>query len=237
CNDTTNSVFQTHPLTLEALPKENVYRILSNLHLHDRQTVSKCSKTMREAVQQSDLRVERIELRFGEEQTDTVQLAVHFCCNLRLRKTVNENHGEMLENWLIENSKTLFFRRIITDELHIECHAELVEESILQEVTAHFYFRIFVIMLHKRAQPSLMNFLNQSKKKIDSLEANYFAPNFKEIIQLPRMSLLRLDENFPGLIDEEVLEIARIGHEQVEIPANLSHTATISRAIEVVISC
>ncbi|GMT11820.1 hypothetical protein PFISCL1PPCAC_3117 [Pristionchus fissidentatus] len=234
CSNNTNSVFQTHPLTLEALPKENVYRILSNLHFNDRQTVSKCSKSMREVVQRSYLWVERIELRFGEEQLDTVQLAVHFSCDLSLNRTVNQKHAETMENWLSEKSKTLCFRRILADKLHIQCHAGLVEESILHEVTALFDIRICLIKLHKRAQPSLMNFLHQSKRSIDCLETIGFAPNPKEIIQLPRLSNIRLDQSLTGFSDEEVLDIARIGLQQVQIPANLSHTATISRAVEIV---
>ncbi|GMT26660.1 hypothetical protein PFISCL1PPCAC_17957, partial [Pristionchus fissidentatus] len=56
----------SHHLTLEALPKENIYRILSNLGLQDRKRVRECSKTMKEAIQQSDLFIDRIELRFGK---------------------------------------------------------------------------------------------------------------------------------------------------------------------------
>ncbi|GMT26670.1 hypothetical protein PFISCL1PPCAC_17967, partial [Pristionchus fissidentatus] len=99
-----------------------------------------------------------------------VQLAVHFFyCNLTLREKANENHVESFRKWLCDISKQLFCRGIDTDELHVSCHDSLVEESILQDVTALFDFRTFVIKLHNRAQPGLMNFVNLSGKPIDRL--------------------------------------------------------------------
>ncbi|GMT31556.1 hypothetical protein PFISCL1PPCAC_22853, partial [Pristionchus fissidentatus] len=96
---TTSSRAMTHHLTLEALPTESVRRILNNLRLNDRKTVRACSKTLREAVQQSDLPVERIELRFGEEQ---FKLVVYFYCNLVMERTDSQNHLETLQQWMSE---------------------------------------------------------------------------------------------------------------------------------------
>ncbi|GMT31874.1 hypothetical protein PFISCL1PPCAC_23171, partial [Pristionchus fissidentatus] len=55
-------------ITLESLPKENLYQILSTLPMRNRRILRECNKSMKEAVEQSDLIASCVDLEFFRDQ-------------------------------------------------------------------------------------------------------------------------------------------------------------------------
>ncbi|GMT12318.1 hypothetical protein PFISCL1PPCAC_3615 [Pristionchus fissidentatus] len=223
-------------LTLEKLPKENVHKIFSNLGLQDRKTVRKCSQTLKEAVQGSDLYVDGISLEFDEKCSNDLELVV---CPLSggkgLRTTVNSNYSELIKRWLKELSERLFFRRLIAGQLMIQCNAELVQESILGHVAAHFDYQELSLVFNSRNQQSVLHFALQSKKHIDCFKADFYVNlDPLEILALPQMNFLSVLSMNPGFSDEQALTIARKEHTTAQIVANFSHTTTLRSLIQMV---
>ncbi|GMT20012.1 hypothetical protein PFISCL1PPCAC_11309, partial [Pristionchus fissidentatus] len=129
-------------LTLEILPTEHLYYILSHLDFQDRKTVRECSQALKEAVQQSTLNVHEISLKFDEARENELSMTIfRSTCYDSFTTSVIRNHSELIRRWLSELSERLFFRRLKADHLCIECHAERVSESIVKNVTDQFDFR------------------------------------------------------------------------------------------------
>ncbi|GMT17719.1 hypothetical protein PFISCL1PPCAC_9016, partial [Pristionchus fissidentatus] len=221
--------------TLEMLPKENLFKIISFLTLRDRKTLHECSETLKEAVQQSDLYVKYVYLNFEKFQSHDLQIAVGVSPDdIPESINVDRNDSESIRRWLSNLRKRLFFRRLIADRLQIACGSELVEASILEHIAAQFDYRSFQFQFYSRNQQGVLNFALRSKKRIDTFCAYYFSPDPHEIIELPRMSDLQVDHMTPGFSDEQVLAIARKEHITASIRGDLSHATTLLRLIQMV---
>ncbi|GMT26685.1 hypothetical protein PFISCL1PPCAC_17982, partial [Pristionchus fissidentatus] len=224
---------QTPHLTLEALPKENIYRILSLLDLPDRKRVRQCSKIMRDAVQQSDFNVAVIGLEiYGVRGSVMASKS----CNLFKEQTSYDNHIESFRNWLRTLRLSCFFRRLKCDTLDIHTNgiSTEVDESMLEQVTEQFDFAELDFHFYSRIQPNIINFARRSKKPIHSITTSEFSPDPMEIFGLPCSQDLYVHDMEPGFSDEQILELALQERRIFHVPVNLSNPAPLQRLIEIV---
>ncbi|GMT26664.1 hypothetical protein PFISCL1PPCAC_17961, partial [Pristionchus fissidentatus] len=157
-------------MKLETLPSEITHSILSYLDLHDRKIVRQCSKTLEEAVQQSDLTVYRIDLIFDEMYENSLEVSILLSKGDDEEAiSININNHESIKSWLAELSQRWFFRRLSTRLLAIICNDEPVYESIVQNVANQFDFRGFYLEFCSRNQQSVLNFALRTKKEIDTI--------------------------------------------------------------------
>ncbi|GMT26671.1 hypothetical protein PFISCL1PPCAC_17968, partial [Pristionchus fissidentatus] len=215
-------------MTLESLPKENLYQILSKLGLRDRKPVRQCSKRMKDAIEQSDLSVGRIELIFNKTNRN------FFDVKLDLFDGDDNLSTEKIKKWLSELGQSPFFRRLKADELSITCHKENVSEKVAQNVTALIDFESISVRFMGRMQPGVLNFARLSGKKFESLALYYFSLDSKNILALPSMRSLSLyaTTTTKGFSDDELLEIVGVKHKRLLLSANLSELTTLHHLIE-----
>ncbi|GMT26666.1 hypothetical protein PFISCL1PPCAC_17963, partial [Pristionchus fissidentatus] len=226
---------QTPHLTLEALPKENVYRILSLLDLPDRKRIRECCKTLRDAVQQSDLTVTQIILTFSQVDGNFVNVK-NYNDFLGIME-FEGNYAESFPNWLKSEMKQgLFFRRLKCDilDIHTGGISTEVDESMLEQVTEQFHFAELAFLFFSRIQPNIINFARRSKKPIHSIITSEFSPDPIEIFGLPCSQDLSVHDMEPGFSDEQILELAKQERRMLRLPVNLSNPATLQRLIEIV---
>ncbi|GMT12226.1 hypothetical protein PFISCL1PPCAC_3523, partial [Pristionchus fissidentatus] len=105
---------------------------------------------------------------------------------------------------------------------------------MLEQVTERFDFAELSFRFAFRLQPSVINFARRSKTPIHYILTAFFSPDPHEILELPWAQSLCVKDMTPGFSDQQVLELAKQGHPELEIPANLSHPATLQRLIEIV---
>ncbi|GMT26663.1 hypothetical protein PFISCL1PPCAC_17960, partial [Pristionchus fissidentatus] len=151
----------------------------------DRKRVRECSKTMREAVQQSDLSIALVVLRFRfqsfeKEQSLRFEVAGHK--NEFFEETEGNNAGSF-ENWLNTLRLSWFFRHLKSDGFLIETQGTLcvIDESELDQIAAQFDFAELNLRFFSRLQPSVIRFARRSKKPIDSITTGAFSPDPLEI--------------------------------------------------------
>ncbi|GMT12126.1 hypothetical protein PFISCL1PPCAC_3423, partial [Pristionchus fissidentatus] len=235
-----NNFFQPPHVTLETLPKENVSQILSNLGRKDRKRVRRCSKSLREAVQQSDLSVELITIGFDEGHSIFVGVKgyyTHFG-----RTQLKRNDAQSFQNWLNAMKMRYFFRRLKCDGLCIQTEGMttlVVDEPLFKLMTEQFDFKELHLVFDSRLQPSVISFAQRLKKPIQSITTYECAPDPLEIFELPWASSLIINhfEMWEAYTDQQVLELAKQGRRDLQLPADLSHTATLQSLIEIVHSC
>ncbi|GMT26765.1 hypothetical protein PFISCL1PPCAC_18062, partial [Pristionchus fissidentatus] len=220
-------------LTLESLPKENLYQILSKLGLKDRKPVRQCNKRMKDAIEQSDLSVCSIELMFNKTSRNFLEVKVH------LFDGDDNLSTERIKKWLSELGQSPFFRRLKADELSIACVTENVGEKEAQKVTALIDFESISLRFMSRMQPGVLNYARLSGKTIESLELFYVYPDSRTILALPivRSLSLHVINFFKGFSDDELLDIIGVKHERLLLPANLSQLTTMRYIIKEVRSC
>ncbi|GMT26657.1 hypothetical protein PFISCL1PPCAC_17954 [Pristionchus fissidentatus] len=218
---------------LEMLPNEILVRIFSSLGLQDRRVVRASSQTLKKAISKSDLTAESIRIEFNRRDGDHMTIFRSPYDDGSL-STIFSNPEESIREWLGTLSKRLFFRRLRTGQLLIVCNASPVEEATMRNVTGLLDFQSFSLQFSSRNQPSVMDFVRSSKKRIDSLEVEYFIPDLQEILQLPRMSYFCLERMSRRYADEQVLAIAGREHATLSLRVNLLQTQTLLSLIEIV---
>ncbi|GMT26672.1 hypothetical protein PFISCL1PPCAC_17969 [Pristionchus fissidentatus] len=222
-------------LTLETLPRENIYQILLNLDLKDRRRLRACSNTLKEAISRSDIRAFDVHLIFDEKIKGNLQVKVRpYGVNRGFTWKVHGDQLEIFSTLLAYLRERLFFRRIKADRLHIECHSEAVDQSLLNEMTALIDFQSISLLFTSRDQPSVMSFVKRSKKHVDRFHMIDFSPNPMDVIELSWMSSLYVNEMPLGFSDEELLAIARKEHLFMAVPADLYDPNTLRRVVEIV---
>ncbi|GMT26454.1 hypothetical protein PFISCL1PPCAC_17751, partial [Pristionchus fissidentatus] len=228
--------FQPPQLTLKSLPKENVYRILSNLGVRDRKRVRRCSKNMREAVQQSDLSVDLVMIIFNEGRSIFVKVVRGgFSSGDAVLKLID---AESFQIWLNTMKLKYFFRRLKCDRLLIQTEgmSTLVVEPMLIQMTEQLDFKELHLQFFSRLQPSIINFVQRLTKSVHSITTERFLPNLLEIIELPWASCLTVYDVMTqgGFSDQQVLQLAKQGRRYLSLPANLSDPTTLQCLIEIV---
>ncbi|GMT12929.1 hypothetical protein PFISCL1PPCAC_4227, partial [Pristionchus fissidentatus] len=123
------------PLTLESLPNEIIFRIVSSLSIGSRMIVRQCSKTMRDAIEKSDIFPSHVRLLIGQdlnEHTDTSNLLVDVLFTSDSDSELRQVSILEVDNYYDDASLKRFlavlkhsFRRVYIDNLFISNCFEL----------------------------------------------------------------------------------------------------------------
>ncbi|GMT33771.1 hypothetical protein PFISCL1PPCAC_25068, partial [Pristionchus fissidentatus] len=145
-------IFQSSPfLTLETLPRENLYRILSFLTIRDRMIIRECSKSMKSSIEESDIIASNVILDFDAHY----RLDVIVNCDedsSQLRALYNKT--DSIES-LVDSLKRSF-RRVKFTTLRISSKIHPIDEEMLAKITDSFAFDLldlqFISFLQQRYQ-------------------------------------------------------------------------------------
>ncbi|GMT33802.1 hypothetical protein PFISCL1PPCAC_25099, partial [Pristionchus fissidentatus] len=180
-------------MTLETLPKENHYRILSYLGMKDRLNVRGSSKTMRKSIKESDLFVSDaclsihtggITLTIGhipylvrnmrddwtkQRIASDGDCKVSSSASVRLRSNFNIYSNRSVR--CLINFITSLFRRLCVNTLTINSHADIINSKLLQQLTAQFDFESLNLRSCYKIPLCVKNFAILSKKSINGFSA------------------------------------------------------------------
>ncbi|GMT33848.1 hypothetical protein PFISCL1PPCAC_25145, partial [Pristionchus fissidentatus] len=202
------------PLTLETLPRENLYRILSHIDLKDRVRVRECSQNMKSAIEQSDFITTKLAIYFERDAMRCPRL--YFGDK---QECITAKINELRD---LQNRQSQMFRIAQINELTMHFDEAVINEKVLEQVIGPFQFLTLNVHVHKIMQPSVLRLIQRFEGGNMSFHICCFAPDLQTIIDLPRMKNLIIESNNVALSDyinsEKVLQIIGKDHEYTVLP-------------------
>ncbi|GMT33847.1 hypothetical protein PFISCL1PPCAC_25144, partial [Pristionchus fissidentatus] len=220
-------------LTLESLPNENLFRILSHINPIDRVRVRKCSQRMKSAIEQCDLITNEIAIHFHSDGDLVIFFGEYNGC-LRMKADYTESHS--LKE--LTQRQSGLFRRARTDELAINFHDHIVDDEILEQAIRPINFISLKIHCHKMMQQCAINMIRRCEGKQLSMNLCCFRPDLQMIIDLPPMDNLviqsaeiPIEERFE---EHQILQIISKNHANLVLPLKcyVPKSATILRILQ-----
>ncbi|GMT37046.1 hypothetical protein PFISCL1PPCAC_28343, partial [Pristionchus fissidentatus] len=162
------------PLTLETLPKENVYQILSALSLSDRKRVRQCSKSMKDAIEASDLVVDIFAIEFDfpsmawiEEDDEEGYLCIEFDGlggkdELFIEDYTNEDEIEKLMDTL-----KMYFRRVKCNIVRIGGNKPKIDLELVEKILEFVDFCSLDLTFSHLHQKKVFEFALSSGRPIE----------------------------------------------------------------------
>ncbi|GMT22301.1 hypothetical protein PFISCL1PPCAC_13598, partial [Pristionchus fissidentatus] len=230
-------------LTLESLPKENVYRILSTLSTKDRNTVRQCSKVMKEAVEESDLFVNLVTLEFDldiKTWDDLEQDPPDNPPKLSIKlesdgwtswHSINYTEEDEVQNY-IDTMKTQF-RSLRCNMLSIGTGEYNIDRTEVEEFIERIDFCSLEIRFFDCNQQSIFDFALSSGRPIEYFTGFDASIKLDMIVDLPQMKRLFVKQK-EKFSDKDVLSIVEQDHYRLELSTDISDPTTIHRLIEMV---
>ncbi|GMT33770.1 hypothetical protein PFISCL1PPCAC_25067, partial [Pristionchus fissidentatus] len=223
-------------LSLESLPKESIYQILSHLKMKYRMRVRKCSTTMKEAIENSDLYADQVTISF--EWNQRVHWTLFESVHKQYKLHAHHNDMHSLQNLLDNLSKS--FRRVRMDKLKIYCngmtlgHQHRIEQSTVDSLTAQFDFAGIHLKFDGIFQQTVMSFAIRSGRPIQYLALWNCDVDPPLVIGLPRTAILHVTQNGDGFSDAHALEIARREHTELQLDrCNFIEPSTLRHLIKI----
>ncbi|GMT21883.1 hypothetical protein PFISCL1PPCAC_13180, partial [Pristionchus fissidentatus] len=225
---------QNRPLSLESLPKEHLYRILSSLNLGERQNIRESSKSMKESIEQSDIFPPEIQIFFDKNCIGKFYIRLEMCyTDSTFKLEADYTEADSMKEFIDELKRS--FRTARTVKLAILTNEHPVEEEVLDKVTAQFDFTQIQLYFNALFQQGAMRFARRSERQIDCFRIENCTLNPAEIINLPRMRLFEMPR-CSGFSDEGIIDIARKNHGIIFFPGDLSDVESIRHIMKIFLS-
>ncbi|GMT33846.1 hypothetical protein PFISCL1PPCAC_25143, partial [Pristionchus fissidentatus] len=220
------------PFTLETLPIENLYRILSHIDLKDRVRVRECNTTMREAIEQSDFIATKLVIYFDGETMACPRL--YFGDK---SECITSKINELRD---LYSRQSRMFRVARIGELEIKFDTCVIDETVLEQVIGQVQFQSLIVHLHKIKimQPSVLKLVQRFEGENRRFHTCCFAPDPQMIIELPRIKNLVIESDGVALRDhfnpDHILQIIGKDHEDIVVPMKLFKPNDMFRIIRAV---